>query len=132
MKDPVESVKETIARLETAWNHRNGYLWSSAFTEPCDYIDVFGHFHQDWSREANAYLHTRVWAGVYAKSHMGLKIRKINFPSDHLCICVLDCHLEYEINALHKTNDTIISCTLAKHGPEWQIRHFQNTAFRPY
>lgn len=132
MKHLVDQVKETIARLETGWNHKNAYLWASAFAETCDYIDVFGHFHKDWTREKNAALHLRVWETVYAKSHMSLTLDKVDFPGDHLCVIVIKCHLAYEINGEAKTNNTVITCVLVRQGIEWFIRNFQNTAFRPY
>jgi uncharacterized protein (TIGR02246 family) len=130
MKDHVEQVKETILRLETAWNHKNAYLWASAFTESCDYIDVFGHFHHEWSHDGNAQLHDRVWKTVYAKSHMQFRVVKIDFPYDHLCILVLGCHLEYEFNSMQKVSNTVITAILTKQGPEWKIRNFQNTSVR--
>jgi hypothetical protein len=132
MKDYTENVKESIGRLETSWNHKNGYLWVSAFTDSCDYIDIFGHYHKDWSRASNQHLHERVWATAYAKSHMSLKFLSLDFPSEKICVVVLACHLEYEVNGLLKNNETVITCILEHIGVEWLIRNFQNTAFRPY
>jgi uncharacterized protein (TIGR02246 family) len=132
VKGQVEQIKETIQRLETGWNHKNAYLWSSGFAETCDYIDVFGHFHKNWTREANADLHLKVWKSVYAKSHMRLLLEKIDFPTDHICIVIVKCELNYEINEESRTNQTVITCVLMRHGLEWFIRNFQNTAFRPY
>jgi uncharacterized protein (TIGR02246 family) len=131
-KDHVEHARETVHRLQVAWNNKNAYLWSTAFLDPCDYIDVFGHFHKNWSRDANASLHQKVWAGVYAISHMTLSIEKIDFLSDRHCVMVLGCHLQYQINGNDKTNDTIITIMMVRAGMEWLIRNFQNTAFRPY
>ncbi len=132
MRDNIGNVKDSIGRLEIAWNHKNGYLWSSAFTDSCDYVDIFGHYHKDWTRQANQHLHERVWASAYSKSHMTLRIQSLDFPSDKLAVVVLDCHLEYEVKGEPRTNNTVITCILLHVGVEWLIRNFQNTAFRPY
>jgi hypothetical protein len=63
---------------------------------------------------------------------MDLKVEKIDFPTDHLCVCIVRCQLTYTVGNEERVNNTVITCLLEKHGVEWQIRNFQNTSFRPY
>lgn len=130
MHDRVNKVKETIAKLELAWNDRNAYLWSSAFTEKCDYINGNGHFFEDWSREKNAVSHSNVWHSQYKESHARFEIEKIDFPTDFLCVAIIKSYFRVSLSSDSKEIEYIITAILEKHSLEWQIRNFQNTAVK--
>ncbi len=128
--DKVELVKATIARLETSWNHKNTYLWASAFTEPCQYIDAFGNYHRNWTHERNAKLHGQVWNSAYARSHARFLIESIDFISDHNCVVIIHCTIQYIHQEEERLLDTFITVVLEHVDQEWLIRNFQNTPVR--
>jgi uncharacterized protein (TIGR02246 family) len=130
MHERVEKVKEAIAKLELAWNDRNAYLWSSAFTEKCDYINGNGHFFEAWSREKNAVSHSNGWHSVYSDSHARFEIEKIDFPTDFISIAIVRSYFRVSNSPESKETEYIITVILEKHGLDWLIRNFQNTAVK--
>lgn len=127
----IELVKATIARLENGWNHRNAYLWASAFTNPCQYIDAAGHYHRNWTAEQNARLHEQVWSTAYANSHARFLLESIEFMDDHHCIVILLCTITYEAEGKEHALQTYVTATLVHLGQDWSIWYFQNTPVRP-
>lgn len=128
--DKIEQVKECIARLETGWNHKNAYLWASAFTEPCEYIDGFGHYHRRWTHDQNAALHEKGWNTVYMNSHAKFSLEGIEFYNEHLAVLIINCEINYELRGEEKQASYRITSIMEKQGPEWFIRHYQNTPVR--
>jgi uncharacterized protein (TIGR02246 family) len=128
--DKVEMVKLSVGRLEQAWNSKNTYLWASAFTEPCQYIDALGTFHRDWSHNANAQLHEKVWHGPYQRSHARFLIESLEFVGDHACMVILHAEIHYHTDEKEGVLETYITLMAEQHGQEWLIRYFQNTPIR--
>ncbi|MCC6601316.1 MAG: hypothetical protein IT223_11680 [Crocinitomicaceae bacterium] len=128
--DKIEQVKECISRLETGWNHKNTFLWVSAFTDPCEYVDGFGRYHSRFTHEQNARLNERAWNSVYANSRALLSFDSIEFYHEHLAVLIVRCMIDYEIQSTMKEGNFRITAIIEKHGQEWFIRHYHNTPVR--
>ena len=128
MQERVEKVKEAIARLQLAWNDKNAYLWASAFTDSCDYINGSGHAFFSWSQEKNALHHERNWNSSYRNSHTTFELEKLDFPTDHLCIAIIKSKFTLHTPEGAVEHLYLITAVLEKQGIEWLIRNFQNTA----
>lgn len=126
----IDLVKASIARLETGWNHKNGYLWASAFTDPCQYIDAFGQFHHNWTHEQNAVLHNKAWATAFLESYARFLVSSLEFIDDKHCMVILHCTVSNRVDDQDKTTETHIMALLSHFGQEWLIRYFQNTPVR--
>jgi uncharacterized protein (TIGR02246 family) len=128
--DPVEHIKICIARLEQAWNSKNAYLWASAFSDPCEYIDAIGIHHKQWPAEKNARLHDSTWKTIYEKSHARFFLENIELLNDHYAMVIMKAEVHYQYKGEEKHNMNSISALLQKQGAEWVIRYFQNTPYK--
>jgi uncharacterized protein (TIGR02246 family) len=128
--DPVETIKMCIARLETAWNHKNPVLWASAFSNPCEYIDAIGIHHPSWTSEKNARLHDSMWKTIYLQSSIRFSLQHIELLSDHLAMVIMKAEVHYKKGDAELTNTNTISSLLQRHGAEWHIKYFQNTPYK--
>jgi|GEM_PF-4918643 len=128
--DKVEQVKACIARLETSWNHHNPYLWASAFTEPCHYIDGAGNYHRDWTNAQNARQHEQVWATAFLNSRAQFLVESLEFIDDQNCMVILHCTIVHTVAHQERSMETFISTLLQHQGQEWLILYFQNTLHR--
>ncbi len=131
MSDPTpEQIgRRALAQLEAAWNAADGRAFAAPFAEDADFVDIRGDRHR--GREAIARGHQAILDTVYRGSRIAYALVQARALTPEVVLVHGRGDLTAPTGPLAGESSATATLVLARHGDDWRIAAFQNTALAP-
>jgi uncharacterized protein (TIGR02246 family) len=120
------ALNKQVESMQTAWNNKNGEVFSQSFADVHDYIVVNGFYFPAFTRQGNAAAHQGLFNGRYKNTDIELNVDKISFIRPDLAmVYVLGASFEKGA-AVPKDPSIIMTILFEKKNENWKIISFHN------
>ncbi|GAB3930811.1 SgcJ/EcaC family oxidoreductase [Larkinella terrae] len=125
MTNDEKQIRELLETIKEAWGKGDAQLFSSCFTDDCDYVTFAGDHLE--GRKANAEAHKALWSGILRGSKLNGRVKKIRFltPDIALVYGLGAVQLRWQ-KAAPKGRDSISTNVVIRQNGTWKITAFHN------
>jgi uncharacterized protein (TIGR02246 family) len=122
-------IKQLFQNIKEAWNKGDAELYTSYFTENCDYVTFDGQHLK--GRQANAEIHNKLFTGLLRGSKLTGEIKTIRFLTPEIAIYHSIGAVQLGFQKQESTNRLSINTNVViKENGNWRISVFQNTRIK--
>jgi uncharacterized protein (TIGR02246 family) len=129
MNNRETQIEQLFENLKLAWNKGDGTLYSSYFTDDCDYIAFDGQHLE--GKDENAKLHNKLFKGFLKGSKLTGKIKRTKFITPEIVIFYAVGGVQLSFQKTEPKSRLSINTNVAiKENGVWKISSFQNTRIK--
>ena len=126
MEAEEQAIEKLVQSMANAWTAADGEQFASIFADTCDFIVWNGMYNPNYTREANAKGHQRIFDTIYKGTQVHYQIDKIKFIRPDIALIHVFGAVNKKGEARPKDPFVLWSGLLEKSNGKWKILAFHN------